>query len=351
MIPLVRPSVPPIHGLLQYLERSRDAGQYSNFGPVWNQAVKKLNERTGRYCLPVTNGTTAIQLALMSVFQPGARIAVPDYTHVGTLHAVVQAGMEPIIFGCDPETWTIDRTILLQYRDTYDGVLVVSPFGYYVDFKAYDAFSRSMRKPVIYDLAGAWGMPIHETNSICTFSFHATKNFACGEGGVVCFQNDLDLERGRLLSNFWTNPDRKIGSAIAGNFKIDEFKSAQICWHLDNHKLIEQKIQRKRSAIDFYQEFLGELIDSRGLHRHPYAAPSLCVFESLGLRDDIEQAAQRHGVMVKQYYIPLHTMPGLESVRRFGVAMAYLSSNFALPSDCTDDELDRVVEVVKKLHS
>jgi dTDP-4-amino-4,6-dideoxygalactose transaminase len=346
MIPLVRPVLPELHELMPYYQISKKSNQWSNFGPVYDLAVQKLNQTTGRYCLPVANGTIAIQIALQEKFSPGDCIAIPDFTHVGTLNAVIQAGMKPILFPVDKSTWTISLKELQNHHKRIDGVVVVSPFGYSVDFERYNEFSAKYGIDIVYDLAGGWGMPTHHARGIVCFSLHATKNFSCGEGGLVCFETQGDYEAARKSINFYTLPDRTIANSDGGNWKIDEIKAGIICAHLENHERILNRIERKRNAIDFYMAALGDKVLQHTIHSTYYAAPSLCVLGGVPA-DSLESNSKHLGATFKKYYLLLSDMMGLHDVRRVGASHKFFRSCCAFPSDCTDEELDKIVDALQ----
>jgi dTDP-4-amino-4,6-dideoxygalactose transaminase len=349
LIPLVRPKWPDMGIVDHYLQSSRGSNVMSNQGPAWNACVQVLNEKTGKFCLPVQNGTVAITLALQTRFQRGARIAIPDFTHAGTLQAVIAAGMKPVLAPVEKDTWALNVAVLDGNKQHFDGAIAVSPFGYWLDFARYEEFSRARRIPLIYDLAGAWGMPTHHTKQPVTFSFHATKNLSCGEGGVVCFDDQDEWERARKLSNFHTLPDRTIGSLNGSNYKIDEFKAAIICAQLENDSWLKERIERKRLCIDFYQSFLHDSCLPHSLHSHPDAAPSLCVLGGLPAKS-LETLGPARGVTMKQYYILLSRMDCIkDQLRSIGTSSEYFTTCCALPSDATDEELDKTVDVVRKL--
>jgi dTDP-4-amino-4,6-dideoxygalactose transaminase len=347
MIPLMRPLIPELSELAPYYEISRKANQWSNCGPVWEHAVHKLNRVVGRYCLPVANGSVAIEIALRNnVRGSGKRVLIPDFTHVGTLQAVARAGLLPVMGPVSKKTWTLDLEHMAKHLEHFDSFIVVAPFGYRVNFAAYDDFSERYGKPVIYDLAGSWGTPLFETEAVATFSLHATKNFSCGEGGIVCFNSEEQFDRARRYTNFNTLPDRHILNPSGYNLKIDELKAAMICAHLDRPARLRERYEAKRTLIDFYQDELEAIVVRHDLHLHPHAAPSLCVLAGLPA---VKLETQSKDITFRQYYIRLSSMPGLDRVARIGQSSEFFSTCVALPSDPAENEIDHILDVVRKL--
>lgn len=345
MIPLVRPLFPPIEDISKFFSQSLETGLLSNFGPCYDMLVNRLKIRTGMYTLPVATGTAAIQLAIQTHFNRGARIAIPDYTHIGTLQAVIAAGCIPVMFPVERHTWTLDLNAVQQDIRSLEGCVVVSPFGYGVNTERYDTFAKENKKILIYDFAGAWGTPVRTHHTVC-YSLHATKNFSCGEGGLILFHRKVDFHEARRLSNFDTLPDRTVNSEFGSNLKMDEMKCAVVLAHLEREDRILSRIQAKRDLLRLYQSELKALC----LHDPPWVggAPSLCVLG--GMKADlIEERSSVQGFVAKKYYPLLSHMQGLEDIERQGCSGPYFQTCLALPSDATVEEAERVVQAVKRI--
>lgn len=347
MQPLVKPVFPDMLKVSAHFQKSLDSGQISNFGHCFNEACKRLDDINGRFNLLCATGTAAIQLAVQATFKRGDRILMPDFTHVGTLQAVLAAGCEPVLVPVSRATWVLNESFIhCVPDDQYEGFIVVSPFGYRVNFESFDILSEAIDKPVIYDLAGAWGMAVDTLNPVC-FSLHGTKNFSCGEGGIVSFTSAIAAQETKRMMNFGTLPDRTVETPYANNLKPDELKCAVVLAHLDDHEAVISRITRKRMLIDYYQMALGEVCIQHNLH-HGNAAPSLCVLAGLPA-EHIEQQAIECGFVAKLYYPLLTHMAGLETVKRFGASSPYFRTCLALPSDVDDEGAEFVVKRLKGL--
>lgn len=339
MIPLVRPKLPSMAEITPYFQQSIDSGKFSNFGPCFDLLVERLNKRLNRYCLPVSDGTSAITLALQANLKHNSRVLIPDFTHAGTMCGVIKAEMIPIFGGCDRKTLTLSVNKIREMSKGIDAFVVVSPFGYRVDFEIYDSLARELGLKVIYDLAGGWGMDVKTKNPF-TFSLHATKNFSCGEGGIVCFNEFEEWEKARRLSNFDTGPDRMLLSSSGSNSKASEWTCAVALAHLDAEHRILGKSFRKTKLISWYQAALKGECESLDLHFN--SAPSLCVLGGFNAKE-MEAFGKREGIEFKQYYIPLTQMPKLLALE----GDEYFNSFVAFPSDVSEHERDQVIAAAK----
>ncbi len=340
MIPLIKPTMPDLIKAEAYLDRSRTEKQFTNFGPLHRSLVQRLSIITNSHALPVTSGTTAIEVALLVLGLKGKKVAVPDFTHSGTFLAVTRAGAKPVIMSSSVKTWTLDMELLEEYLEEYDAFIVTSPFGYSVDVAKYDKFAEKYGKLVIYDFAGAWGFFPLTNNPVC-YSFHSTKNFGVGEGGMACFDSAEQWEAGRKIINFGTLEDRSIESDSGFNGKIDEFKCALIHSQLDDKDLITQKIINKSALIHYYSRELG-------IKSQPHEAPSMCVFSGFDTKE-LQINGLENYIIFKQYYPLLSEMRGIKSAKKIirTNTIKYFMSCCALPSDVNLSDAQIVASFAK----
>lgn len=346
IIPLMRPLMPDLGLAFGLIEARKDRSSWTNFGELYQQAELEISKITGHPSVIVANGTVAIQLAIMLHCPPGSRVAVPDFTHPATLQAVLAANCMPVIFPVNNQTWQIDPMVLQEKRAEFDAFIVVSPFGYPVNVRAYDELADLMKKKVVYDFAAAWGMfPI--TKWPITYSLHTTKNFSCGEGGVVCLNSEDQQNYVRKMTNFNTLPDRKVAHPFGGNYKIDEIRSAMILSHVIEIEQINARIECKRETLHKYQTELSDL----GLWapvKQDEGAPSLCTLMGFNDVAHISSELKIKRIEHKQYYIPLTTMQGLSQIPRVRQSGKRFQTCLALPSDVSEFEASCVVSAIRE---
>lgn len=341
-IPLVKPEFPNLRAVDKIFASSWKSRQFANFGDLYERAVNKLSDVTYGKALPVTSGTTAIQVALAGLNIRGKRVALPDYTHSGTLLAVVQAGGIPVLFGVNPKTWTLNIMEVYEKSKDLGAVIVVSPFGYFLDVNPWEDFTAVTKVPVVYDFAAAFGYFPKTQNPRC-YSFHATKNFSTGEGGCVVYSDWEKWDNGQRISNFGTLPDRSIQNMEGLNAKIDELKAACIVAMCDDEMLsrVWKKVQNKNALLKFYEEQTGAYVPPGP------KKPSLCVLGGVPAKD-LEKAGLEQGIVCKSYYPLLSKMPSLAHIARESESPVEMETCLALPSDVSWSEAYRVVELVRK---
>lgn len=316
-------------------------GQQTNFGPNFWNAKDALDKLFRRECLPCSTGTSALQLGCQIAFQRGTKIAVPDFTMVATLHAVVAAGCHPVIVPCDTTTGMANIKTLQELAKWggIQGAVIVSPFGATFDHTAYENIGIRL----VYDLAGAFPLAPSTRHPIA-YSCHATKNISTREGGFVTFSTRLEFEEARKLSCFALNGERRSTSIFAGNHKMDEYRCSELFFALTmGINEIHAKIRDKRALVRFYASDvsfpLQGLLDG---------FPSLCVMKVPDAQR-LEDFGAMKCVTFKRYYHPLLSdMAFSGKVEVVASPHPDLKRFIAFPSDATDEQATRVKQVVKE---
>lgn len=153
-----------------------------------------------------TNGALAVLLAMD--LQPGDEVIVPAMTFIASANVVHLAGGTPVFVDVDPRTLLmtpehVEKAVTPRTR----AVMPVHIYGQMCDMKGIRAALRRARpaggEPVlIEDCAHCFegtrdGYRPGRHSDVAIFSFYATKNVTCGEGGAAIF-NSEDLYRKTL---------------------------------------------------------------------------------------------------------------------------------------------------------
>ena len=177
----------------------------------------------------VANGTQALTLALMASRAPqGTLCAVPSWTFVATLHAVITAGMIPWMVDVDAGTWMIDPKVLRGQLAEAPGpvgaVIPVGAFGMVPDLAAWAAFREETGLPVIADCAAAFD-PCVRAEIPVMVSLHATKALGVGEGGFIASTDAALVQRIRETTVYGFRGTRE-SQFPATNAKLSEYAAA-----------------------------------------------------------------------------------------------------------------------------
>lgn len=213
LVPVTRPTLPPLDKVVAMLEQVWTKGVVTNDGPLHRHLENMISNLIGVPCALTSSGTSALELALLALdLQPEGEVIVPAFTFPATVQAIRRVGLRPVFADVDLRSLTMSPQ---HARSTVSNstvcVMPVHVFGNIADTDGFTELGKSLGLPILYDAAAAFGSqggngPIGTEGDAAVFSFHATKVFTTIEGGAVV-SNDQDLvSRVRQLRNFGLRP-------------------------------------------------------------------------------------------------------------------------------------------------
>ena len=330
------PDFPPADAIERYFERSREASWYSNFGPCHELLVERLETQLGAdvRCVPVANCTLGLMLALRaSAGEPeGERreVVLPSFTFAASIEAVMWAGFEPVFADVDPSAWHLAPEALdaaLREREgRVAAVLACATFGtppLAPLCAEWERLSSAAGAGLVLDSAAGFGAANEDGVGLVAgqgdaevFSFHATKPFAIGEGGLVTTR-DADLAaRVRTLANFGFE-DGIVAGQAGLNAKLSEWGAATALAVLEGYGHVLERRRAHAAELRARLEPLGYEFQ-QGCERSPWQfVPVLA--PSPGVRDAALAAAAADGIELRSYFDPpLSEMPAFAGAARAG---------------------------------
>jgi len=310
-IQLLRPDIPQAEEILPYLREIDASRWYTNFGPLVSRLERRLGEVFGQpfpSVVTTSSCTLGLELALAALaLSPGSRVLVPALTFVATAAAVLRAGCIPVLADVDEHTWLMDPEIAQAAlaRLDFDCVMPVTTFGCRQPTHAWDQFTRTTGIPVVIDAAGAFGNQEVGELAAAVFSFHATKAFGIGEGGLVAARNEAWIEQVRRLSNFGIDLSTGVSAVVGTNAKMSEYHAAVGLAALDRWP--DRKARRQHLAL-VYGGALREYCPQVRLQERP-ADGAYTIMQLLlpaGVRaSEVAARLATHGIETRAWYQPL----------------------------------------------
>ena len=151
------------------------------------------------YCLAVSSGTSALEIALRALRLPrGSEVILSPYTYMASPTAVLNVGLVPIFVDMDPETYNIDPSLIEAAITERTGAIMTVHFGGLAcDMGAVLDIARRHDLKVIEDSAHAHGSTWNDRGlgtigDVGCFSLGPGKNLTPGVGGAV-MTNDLEI--------------------------------------------------------------------------------------------------------------------------------------------------------------
>jgi dTDP-4-amino-4,6-dideoxygalactose transaminase len=369
LVPFQRPQPPAPEAIMEYYRLSQEAGFYSNGGPCARLLSSRLSDYlgAGTFAIPVGNCTVGLMVALRAAcgMPEGRRRAIltPSYTFTATACAIEWAGFEPIFVDIEPRGWHMDPAALEAALERFDGevagVLACATFGTAPAAEqraAWRELCDAHGTPLLIDSAPGFGsrdgggLPLGGLGDTEIFSFHATKPFSAGEGGVVTTSDaELAARIGRMI-NFGLEPGTRISTDIGMNGKMSELHAASSLSMLD---IIDEVVALRQRNAGRLRDAIGP--DAHLLHQAGAERSTWQIFHVLcptpEMRDGIVALAPSHGVEVRTMHDPaVHTHPAFAGARRAPLPVTEVAAAraLALPmaNELDDDAIARIAALV-----
>ena len=228
------------------------------------EAWKKM---TGaEYCLATASGTTALFTCLNALeIGPGDEVLVPPYTFVATINVVFLQHALPIFVDTDRDTFQMDsRKIEAAVTPQTRCILPVHMGGSAADMDTILAVGKKHKLAVLEDACQAhlaeWrNRKLGTLGDLGCFSFQASKNANCGEGGAILSNNLALIERCMSFHNNGRAPKEgyKFAYIVNGsNHRMTEFQGALFLEQVT--RLEEQSRTREQNAA-YLNKLLREI--------------------------------------------------------------------------------------------
>jgi dTDP-4-amino-4,6-dideoxygalactose transaminase len=371
--PLVRfqrPEPPPLEEVAGYYRMAEEAGFYANGGPCATLLERRLADHLGGgvRCVTAASGTAGLLVALRAAFGgPDRRrvVLTPAFTFVATACVIEWAGFRPLFVDIEPGSWQMDprgvERALARAGGAVAGVLGCSTFGTVAPAWIREAWRDACARhgvPLILDSAAAFGSvdeaaaPAGALGEVEVFSFHATKPFAVGEGGMVAAPDEETAERIRRLANFGLAPETRVAHGVGLNAKMPELAAATGLAMLDRYP---GALAERRATAAILREALDglPLAFQRGAEGSTFQILQV-VLPDAARRDAALRAAGELGVQARHYFDPpLHRHPAFAAAPREGdlrVTDAIAARSLSLPmaNRLAPEAIDRIVAAARR---
>ena len=305
--------------------------------------TKKCNEwLEGRFltkkALLTTSCTHALEMAaLLCDIKPGDEVIMPSYTFVSTADAFVLRGAVPVFIDIRPDTMNIDESLIEDaITEKTKAIVPVHYAGVSCEMDTIMDIAKRHSLFVIEDAAQGMmadykGKPLGTIGDFGCYSFHETKNYSMGEGGVLFIKNKEFIDYAEVIREKGTNRsrfhrgeiDKYTWVAEGSSYLPSELNAAYLWAQLE---MADEINADRLKSWNRYLKGLKELQikgfislpnvpDECRHNAHMFYIKTNSLHERTKLIDNLKQ----NQVLAVFHYIPLHTAPaGLKFGRFFG---------------------------------
>lgn len=356
--------------LKQRVDRVFDHCQF-----ILGPEVQELEERlasyvNAQYCIGVSSGTDAIQIALMAEeVGPGDAVFLPAFTYTATAEVPLVLGATPIFVDIDPKTFQIDpchlQSSIARIREENNlkpkAIIGVDLFGQPAPWDKLRDIAARENLFLLDDCAQSFGASLHykklgcEADATITSFFPSKPLGGYGDGGAI-FTNDP--EKAELYRSLRTHGEGKTRYQVLRtgmNGRLDTLQAAVLLAKLD---CFDEELQRREMIAQQYDQGLASIVEIPA--RVANSQSAWAIYSVLLSDSEHRQKVQEHlkaqNIPTAIYYpLPLHKQPAYRKYHNGSILMTSEDISeriLALPihPDLTDEEVNTVIMAIQEVH-
>lgn len=302
------------------------AGPLLTTGETVSRFERRFADYLGaRHCLGLTSCTGGLHISLLALgVGPGDEVITTPMTFIASSTAILEAGAKPVFVDVEPATGLIDpQAVEAAITSRTKAILPVHLYGQMCDMRALRSIADHHGLKIVEDCAHCVegirdGVRPGQLGDTACFSFYATKNLTCGEGGAVTTNDGALLEKLRLLRLHGMNKtaaDRLRDGykhwdmvTLGWKYNMDNIQAAMLLPQLDR---LEENLDKRHALAARYDQSLAEFPEIELPKVHPgvrHARHLFPVLVEAGRRDEVISRLQHAGIGVVVNYRAIHLL-------------------------------------------
>ena len=359
---------------LEYMKKAISSNKICGDGPVTKEVSKWFENRdkTAKVLL-TTSCTHALELGVLLMnIKEGDEVIMPSYTFVSTANPFILRGATVVFVDIDPKTMNIDANLIEDaITERTKAIAPVHYAGVSCNMGKIMDIAKRYDLMVIEDAAQAFmstykGKQLGTIGDFGTYSFHETKNYSMGEGGLLYIRDKKNVERGEIIREKGTDRskfsrgqvDKYTWQDFGSSYLPGELNVAYLKGQLDE---VEEINNIRLNIWNKYYEGLKELARS-GQIELPFI-PDYCDAHNAHMfyikardideRQELINFLKENGISSVFHYIPLHSSPqGLKCSRFHGVDNFTTKESkrllrLPLHMHLSNEDVEKIIEKVK----
>lgn len=319
------------------------------------------------YAVALNSATAALHLGLAVLNVSGGEVITTPMTFVSTSHAILYNNAEPVFADIEPDTLNIDpASIEANLTDRTRAIVVVHYGGHACDMDPILDLAEARGIPVLEDVAhGAGGTyrgrKLGSLGALGSFSFHAVKNLATGDGGMLTFSDpEYDARLRRLR---WVGIDKDTWDRSEIDHKYSWYYTVQeLGWKYHMNDItaaiglaqlekLDRGNARRREIVAYYNDRFSDLDCLETPVQKSYAGSACHNYViKLDRRDQLIAYLRDRNISTGVHYMPNHLYTMYRGYRaHVPVAERVWQRLVTLPlyPGMTDWDVERVVRGVR----
>jgi dTDP-4-amino-4,6-dideoxygalactose transaminase len=328
-----------------------------------------------KHVLLTPSCTHALEMAMLVLeIGPGDEVIVPSFSFVSAANCIVLRGATPVFAEVHPATLNLDPDDVREKITAHTRALIVVHYaGVSADMDTLQALADEHSFAIVEDAAQAVdatykGRYLGTIGQIGCYSFHATKNLTCGEGGAFVTNDDTLARRAEIVREKGTDRsaflrgevDKYSWRAAGSSYLLSDLQAAMLETQFEKRATIKEC---RRAICERYLATLGPLADEGQIELPvvpPECSPNYHIFfflaKTAGQRDFILTGLKREGIGATFHFVPLHSSPytvthSAEQQRALSITEERSARLIRLPlfNDMTSADVETTIEATVRL--
>ncbi len=348
-----------------YVKEAFDTNWIAPLGTNVNEFENELAAKVGsKAAAALSSGTAAIHLALKAAgVEKDDIVFCSTLTFSATANPIIYQNAIPVFIDSDYETWNMSPKALEEAFEKYPqvkAVLLVHLYGLSADMDQITALCKKHNVALIEDAAESLGTYYKGQHTgtfgdYGIFSFNGNKIITTSGGGMLVSNDEERIAKAR----FWATQSRDHArhyqhSELGFNYRMSNVVAGIGRGQL---KVLDDRVAKKNYIYDFYKRELDDLEGVEFMPSNEWDQPNywLSAMTLTGkVRPiDVMEALEKENIESRPVWKPMHMQPFFEKYDFVGtdVSERLFETGVCLPSDTkiTDEQLDRVVEIIRGL--
>jgi perosamine synthetase len=368
-IPIAGPSISQRES--DYAADAAEHGWYERAGEYPRRFEEAFAKYLGvKHAVSLPSCTSGLHLALSALdIGQGDEVIVPDLTWIASAAPIAYVGATAVFADIDEHTWCLSaESVKACLTKKTKAILSVDLYGGMPDYTALRAVADEHGLKIIEDAAEAIGSEFDGRKAgvlgdVAAFSFHGSKTFSTGEGGMLVTNDDAVYAHVMQMRDHGREPGdvqfRNI--EIAFKYKMPPVAAAI---GLAQVERAEELVARKLEIFDWYREALSG-VEGLTLNHEPANTKNTYWMVTALLdphldwpKEKLMVALDKEGITSRPMFHPLSSLPAydgeaeaLAARKRNEVSYRLSPWGINLPSamNLTCEQVQRVADTIRRL--
>ncbi|MBI2651187.1 DegT/DnrJ/EryC1/StrS family aminotransferase [Candidatus Woesearchaeota archaeon] len=202
-----------------------------------------------KYAVAVNSGTAALHAALHSMgIKKNDEVITTPFTFIATANTILMVGAKPVFADIEEDTFNINPLQIEQkITQRTKAILTVDLYGHLCDYEKISEIAKNNNLLLIEDACQSVNAQYKEKKAgsfghIAAFSFYATKNLTCGEGGILTTNNiDYSENAKRFRQHGMSGLGAYDYNEIGYNYRMTDISAAIMLEQLKKAEMLTKK--------------------------------------------------------------------------------------------------------------